>query len=369
MHPQTPLPASSLRRALSCVLLLFLLSLPLPLKSQTTAPTIPFTMQIQWDVFKRHFIDSGRVIDTVNQNITHSEGQGYGMLLATYFQDPAAFESIWNWTQKNLQVRESDRLFAWSWGIPSSETETKAEPKVLDPNNASDGDILIAWALYRASRMWGNPAWTEAAHAIIKDLRQHMIVVGFDGRLILLPGQVGFVEKNSVITNPSYWVFPALQEFASQPVDSEVWQRLINDGIKWLNDWQFGKFNLPPDWVEIGKPITLPERYEPVFGYNAIRIPLYLQWAGLQNQTPALNQALRASWTQFTEANLPSKIHLKTHEGHDPALPGIRAIYELSLNTGRERDPDQWIVDPADGYYSAALLLLVRIVHQQSLVP
>ena len=36
-----------------------------------------------WRAYKAHFVtEAGRVVDTANKGISHSEGQGYGMLLA-----------------------------------------------------------------------------------------------------------------------------------------------------------------------------------------------------------------------------------------------------------------------------------------------
>lgn len=46
----------------------------------------------EWDTFKARFLDpSGRVVDPQNGGISHSEGQGYGMLLALRADDREAF--------------------------------------------------------------------------------------------------------------------------------------------------------------------------------------------------------------------------------------------------------------------------------------
>ncbi len=45
---------------------------------------------------------------------------------------------------------------AWKW-------DPKADPHIVDVNNASDGDILIAYALGLAGKAWGEPRYTEAA--------------------------------------------------------------------------------------------------------------------------------------------------------------------------------------------------------------
>ncbi|MGH7860175.1 MAG: glycosyl hydrolase family 8, partial [Candidatus Binatia bacterium] len=69
----------------------------------------------EWLAYRERFVTpEGRVVDTGNGGISHSEGQGYAMFLAVSFGDRAAFERIWRWTKETLQVR-ADKLFAWKW--------------------------------------------------------------------------------------------------------------------------------------------------------------------------------------------------------------------------------------------------------------
>jgi endoglucanase len=101
-----------------------------------------------WDTFKARFLDpSGRIVDPQNGGISHSEGQSYGLVLALEAEDRATFELIADWTNDNL-LRSDVALHAWKYD-PSS------PDRVPDRNNATDGDILIAWALERAGRQWG----------------------------------------------------------------------------------------------------------------------------------------------------------------------------------------------------------------------
>ena len=68
-----------------------------------------------WTAWKARFVtDAGRVVDTGNQGISHSEGQGFGMLLAVAANDRPTFERIWGWTRANRMVRD-DQLLAWRW--------------------------------------------------------------------------------------------------------------------------------------------------------------------------------------------------------------------------------------------------------------
>src|SRR5476649_2943550 len=87
-----------------------------------------------WSIFRQNFISpEGRVIDTGNGNVSHSEGQGYAMLIATAYGDRKTFDRVWKWTQTNLQTRPNDKLLSWLWK-PDGSSDGGV---VADPNNAS----------------------------------------------------------------------------------------------------------------------------------------------------------------------------------------------------------------------------------------
>ena len=57
-----------------------------------------------WDSYKARFLMAdGRIIDTGNNSVSHTEGQGFAMMMAVRNNDRAGFDKIWNWTKKNLQ--------------------------------------------------------------------------------------------------------------------------------------------------------------------------------------------------------------------------------------------------------------------------
>src|SRR5215469_10711553 len=95
-----------------------------------------------WQQYRLRFITAdGRVIDEDSdpKGVTHTEGQGYGMLLAEAVGDRERFDLLWQWTQNNL--RRPDGLFSWKFAACGEQGDC-----ITDKNNASDGDILIAWA-------------------------------------------------------------------------------------------------------------------------------------------------------------------------------------------------------------------------------
>lgn len=303
-----------------------------------------------WDLFKQEYISpDGRVIDDANGGISHSEGQGYGMLLAASNRDLATFSIIWSWTQKNLQVRD-DGLFAWKWD-PAKEPNP-----ITDRNNATDGDLLIAWALQRGGELWKNERLMEEAKKLLRIIRREMVRDSPYGP-ILLPGADGFIKDEGVIVNLSYWVFPAFLD-AKRIDPSFVWDSLYRSGTRLIQEARFGKWDLPPDWVLIPEKgsLRLPEEFPPVFGYNAVRIPLYLHWAG-DTQSSLYQPFIQWATHPKNIHQLPDQVNLATNEpGEYTVIPGMIAIYHL---IAPEKIPAP---DPPGrsyaSYYSACLRLL-----------
>jgi endoglucanase len=231
-----------------------------------------------WKAYQSRFVlPSGRVVDTGNANVSHSEGQGYGMLLAVAARDEAGFRRIWDWTRANLMVR-NDHLAAWRW-------EPDKRPAVADINNAADGDILMAWALAEAAELWRNPAYALAARAIALDVGRRLILQPSAGGPLLLPGTAGFGTEDrpdGPVVNLSYWVFPALERLGAVAPEID-WAGLRRAGFALAEKARFGEAGLPPDWIgwRDGKPQPA-QGFPARFSYDAVRAPLYLAWTGAE---------------------------------------------------------------------------------------
>lgn len=229
-----------------------------------------------WRSYKARFItEQGRVVDTANDRISHSEGQGYGMLLAVAADDRAAFERIWAWTRANLLVRD-DQLAAWRW-------EPDRRPAVADMNNATDGDLLIAWALTEAGEVWPEGGYRIAARRISVEIGRKLILLGTINGSLLLPGMAGFSaddRPDGPVLNLSYYVFPAFQRLPLVAPEFD-WAELARAGLRLIDKARFSTARLPSDWVTLKDGVPQPAQGFPVeFSYNALRVPLYLAWAG-----------------------------------------------------------------------------------------
>jgi len=307
-----------------------------------------------WRYFKENFVSAeGRVIDTYQANISHSEGQGYGLLLAVKHNDLATFKRIWAWTKSHLQVRE-DALFAWQYRVDES-----GAGRVGDHNNATDGDLLIAWALLQGAAQWQQPDYRQSADAIQQDLIAKTMVEQAR-HFFLLPAEQGFKQGDKVRLNPSYLVFPAYQSLANS--FSGPWRRLFEDA-HWLLDASLHPdLDLPSDWLAVDQTTGRVD-LDAQFSAEAIRVWLY---AALINNRDANGYPGFAHWHAFFQKQgyFPDRFDAKTmrFEGH--AMPGYWAVSARVLDQLGLPSATVWqhahtrLLNSCPDYYSTALYLL-----------
>ena len=106
-----------------------------------------------------------------------------------------------------------DGLLSWRWDPQKGE--------IADKNNATDGDILVAWALAEGARRFGKPDVSGGGQKIAQAIGAQTLKDSQHGP-ILLPGAAGFAREDQPdgpVINLSYWVFPAfstLKELAPE---------------------------------------------------------------------------------------------------------------------------------------------------------
>jgi endo-1,4-beta-D-glucanase Y len=329
---------------------------------QSGGPGIAQTASIEteWAKYRDRFVaDDGRVLDTGNKAVSHTEGQGWAMLFAEAADDQQSFAKVWNWTRSKLQ-RHDNALFSWRWDPADGKTP------VADANDASDGDILIAWALIRAGRHWHDAEYTQAARRIVEDIR-HRLLVTARGTMVLLPGSHGFKGNDGVtVVNPSYYIYPALKDFA-QLVPSQDWLRLRRDGLRLLADGRFGRWGLTPDWVDIsGKGGLAPSAKFPArFGFEAIRIPLYVIWGRVAS--PERLASFLDYWNDFGEKPAPAWTDVNDNSLAPYAgSTGFQAIVQLARGYGQAKAAPLPTIGEKDDYYSASLTLLAAVAQRET---
>jgi endoglucanase len=306
-----------------------------------------------WSQFKSGYLAAdGRIVDTGNGGISHSEGQGYGLILAQAADDREAFGRIWRWTQTNLK-RPTDSLFAWRY-------EPTSSPPVADHNNATDGDLLIAWALLRGGKQWNEADYLKSSEDVRASILR-MLVKPVGKRSVLLPGVEGFEVGDHVIVNPSYYIWPALDAFEAED-GRPLWGDIIQDGQTLLEEARFGASNLTPDWIELtpARKVFPATGHDPRFGFDAVRVPLYLAWSSRSQMVEPFKKYWKPLLTE--NAVIPAWIDVNTQAtaSYPLSIGGIElARFVAGLPPA---PPNKANLD----YYSSALEHLTELARLES---
>ena len=281
-----------------------------------------------WSYYKYHYIVNGKVVSLDEEGVTTSEGQGYAMLRSVWSGDRHTFDSVWNWTQENLQIRE-DKLFAWKW-----------KGKVLSPNSATDADTDIALALILASRRFSAPSYEKDALAILDSI-WNQEVLEVDSQYYATAGNWAVREEFPAI-HVAYLAPYAYEVFAG--VDPRhPWKRLIDSSYRILH-WSYfeQRFKLPPEIIYIDKGtgellLRNPKTGDSaLFSYDAFpifwRVALDAKWfgrgeGGLRRKMLEFFKEEWKSNGKFLDRYTLSGLPLSRNEG----LPLYPSVHSLAL--------------------------------------
>jgi endoglucanase len=184
---------------------------------------------------------------------------------------------------------------------------------------------------------------------------------------LILPATDGFTEPqqpDGPVINLSYWVFPAFEKLKGLAPEID-WADVQATGLRLLRSGRFGPMRLPADWTALGSGAPQPARNFPArFAYNAVRIPLYLAWAKL-NQ-PANLRPFMGLWNASLDLG-PFEIDLTSGSALDTmGGSGFKAISAL-VGCAMERKP----IPPSlrtveiSSYYATTLHILSLIAVQE----
>ncbi|MBU0721289.1 hypothetical protein KJ877_08100 [bacterium] len=239
-------------------------------------------VQANWGEYKSLFVaHDGRVIDRVNSDITHSESIGYALYLSLKNDDIKTFDKIYKWYKDNLTTNDFG-LISWKWGKDKNESW-----HILDKNNASDGDLWIAYDNLLMYEKTNQIHYKQEALSLIKNIKQHLIM-NHKGRLYLLPAKTGFNTESYFEINLSYYLFFIFDKFVQYDNDT-TWKRLKNDGINLLNEAKFSPLKLHSDWIRIDKrTLKIELTRNNSFGYDALRIPFNILKSDIKDKDKLL---------------------------------------------------------------------------------
>lgn len=277
----------------------------------------------------------------------HSESTGYGMILSVAAQNKTAFDQIFSFAEAKLL--QSNGLYAWRYDINNN--------TVPDTNNATDGDILIAWALLKGYAQWGDENYQTRALEIINAIKTNC-TKSYAGYTILLPGgKAAFdhsAEEGYVVVNPCYYIYKALRDFAYVTED-DSWLTVINDGQRIMQDFITyikPKVAILPNWfiVKDGGTFAFDPNHDRKSGWDAMRCPLYSAWDTEVNYEDTL---WKAFYNAYAEDSTPAVIDIYNGsvESYIRDFTSFKAIRNVVLGNTVSLDFQ------SNGYYQDALVL------------
>lgn len=245
-------------------------------------------LQANWNEYKSLFIaKDGRVIDRVNGDITHSESIGYALYFALKNNDIRTFNKVHRWYKNNLKSNDYG-LIGWKWGKDNKDLSWH----LLDSNNATDGDLWIAYDNLLMYEKTKNIEYKNEAMKMVASIKKNLIL-SLHGKLFLLPAEQGFVQENFIEINLSYYLFFIFDKFKEYDNDS-VWQQLKSDGIALLKEAVFTPLKLPADWIKVNKMnLKIELGKEGMFGYDALRIPYNILKSDIKDKRELLQPFIR----------------------------------------------------------------------------
>ena len=322
----------------------------------------PLISAAEWSAFKARFVGrDGRVIDRENRSVSHSEGQGYGMLLAVHAGDRATFGKVWDFARQRLQIRH-DALLAWRY-VPH------ASPNVPDMNNATDGDIIVAYALLRAATLWNDARYLSQAKRIVDDIGRKLI--GWhQGTPYLTPGAFGFERtagNRGPVVNLSYYFYRAFDLF-EVVAPQYSWETLAEAGRELTVQASQGRRGYVPDWIVLapGGDVRLANGFDARSSYDAVRVPLYAAYDG---RNPKGVRGFDAAWN-LSGTGVPVNMDLERHmRAERMGDPGYRMIAALAacLSRGTAVDPALLRFRPTTYFASSLHLIALVAVRERGL--
>lgn len=243
-----------------------------------------YLLSKSWEFYKTQFIgNEGRGIDDQRTQKTTSEHQSYIMLRSVMMNDKQMFDKSWQWTKKNMQIRPTDNLFAWSYTTSSANIKP-----IIDSGNATDADSDIALSLLLASHTWKDAKYQEESLKVITDLWNKNVIL-INNHYYLLAG-THFAKPSGNTINPSY-LSPSHYKIFATIDTSHNWNQLATDSyylLNRINNDTPDSVGIPPNWIAIkrndklisAKPYITNDA--DIYGFDALRtfwrIALDAQW-------------------------------------------------------------------------------------------
>jgi endo-1,4-beta-D-glucanase Y len=277
---------------------------PFPENKDYPHCTLPATDDTQvkaaWEKWKTQAVVSGgatgvlRVRRWENADDTVSEGIGYGLLAAVYFNDQDTFDGLWKYSQLHL-----DNNGFMHWRVDAQGHEIDGNGNMLGASArgaASDADEDIAWALVMAHSQWGGRGALDDDYiALARDLIDKIwrFEVDHSGGEVLKPGDNW---GGASVTNPSYFAPAYYRVFGRVTGKVSDWDKVVDASYKTLEASANPSTGLVPAWCKSDGSNAGKEYY---YQYDACRTPFRIALDYCLNGEPRAEAYLKKVATFF----------------------------------------------------------------------
>jgi endoglucanase len=289
------------------------------------------------------------------------------MYFAVSYGDLETFQKIHNWLHSNMELNKYN-LYAWKWGKRDS-----GSWGILDYNNATDGDMWIAYSLLLAYEKWGNHEYLKEAEKLISEIKKSCLIRE-NGKLLLIPASFGFVQNEYIQLNPSYTIPFIFDKFAIYDKD-RIWQSLVLDSLSMFEGSALGNLKMHPDWIMLDRKSRKYDYLEEksIFGFDSIRTPLFLARQYQLKREMAFKELLVGYrvFMQYIKKldKYIYQIDFKSHRiryryppyGFIAVYRYLFKIFNLEPLEEMDRKIEKGIKNETDNYYSFSLLLFTDI--------
>lgn len=211
---------------------------------------------------------------------TVSEAQGYGMLISVIAGEnnidsaEKDFNDLYNYYLN--QVNYSTNLMNWKQEITTTASSDSKE-------NATDGDLYIAYSLIRAYKLWGNQDYKKSAETILNSILKYNY--NEDLKILTLGSWVSKDSKEFQVFRSSDVIPMFFKEFRDFSKDV-VWEEISNHMVSYVNDVSSSsKSGLVSDMIVVsnGKGtvpdgIVISSETDMQYSWSACRVPMQLYY-------------------------------------------------------------------------------------------
>ena len=182
---------------------------------------------------------------------TVSEGIGYGMLLAVYFDDRTTFDGLWKYAKAHFNA---NGLMGWHVDANGNFVGTGGS------GAATDAEEDMGIALIFAVKKWG--AYEQEAKTFLNNMYNTEVE---KGTYVLKPGDSW---GGSNVTNPSYFA-PGYYRVFAEFTGNQEWLKVADKCYEILDKCRNSSTGLVPDWCNSNGGQASGQGYD--FKYDAIR--------------------------------------------------------------------------------------------------